>query len=68
MNKKKIVALAASAIIAVTAIASASLAYLNDAKTVTNTFTWGNVKIELIEKQRGENGLEDFEQEKTFFR
>ena len=39
MNKKKIVALAASAIIAVTAIASASLAYLNDAKTVTNTFT-----------------------------
>lgn len=65
MNKKKIVALAASAIIAVTAIASASLAYLNDAKTVTNTFTWGNVKIELIEKQRGENGLEDFEQGKT---
>lgn len=65
MNKKKIVALAASAIIAVTAIASASLAYFNDKENKDNTFVVGNVKINLIEKQRGENGLEDFKQGKT---
>ena len=50
MNKKKIVALAASAIIAVTAIASASLAYFNDKENKDNTFVVGNVKINLIEK------------------
>lgn len=45
INQKKILTLAISAIIAVTAIASASLAYLTDTKTADNTFTMGNVKI-----------------------
>lgn len=68
MNKKKIVALAASAIIAVTAIASASLAYFNDKENKDNTFVVGNVKINLIEKQRdGEGGLEDFDQNKKLY-
>lgn len=49
INQKKILTLAISAIIAVTAIASASLAYLTDTKTADNTFTMGNVKITLDE-------------------
>ena len=63
--KKKIVLLCLAAILAVMAVAGASLAYLTDTKDATNTFTVGKVKIELIEKQRdGEGGLEDFEQNK----
>lgn len=58
--KKKIIALALAAIIAVTAIASASLAYLMDTDSADNTFVVGNVQIELVEQQRGENGLENF--------
>ena len=47
MTKKKILALALVAVIAVTAIAGASLAYFTDTKTAENTFTMGNVKIVL---------------------
>lgn len=64
MTKKKIVTLALAAVLAVMAVAGASLAYLTDSKSATNTFTVGNVKIELIEQQRGENDLEPFEQSK----
>lgn len=68
MTKKKIVTLALSAIIGVTAIASASLAYFNDKDNKDNTFVVGNVKINLIEKQRdGEGGLEDFDQNKKLY-
>lgn len=49
MTKKKILALALVAVIAVTAIAGASLAYFTDTKTAENTFTMGNVKIVLDE-------------------
>lgn len=56
MSKKKILTLAISAIIAVTAIASASLAYLTDTKTADNTFTMGNVKITLDEAPVDKNG------------
>lgn len=49
MTKKRIVTLALVAVIAVTAIASASLAYFTDAKTAMNTFTMGNVRILLDE-------------------
>lgn len=62
--KKKIIALCIAAVLIVTAVAGASLAYLTDTKQADNTFTVGNVKIELIEQQRGENGLEDFKQNK----
>ena len=65
MTKKKILTLALAAIIAVVAVTGASFAYLTDTKQATNTFTVGNVKIELIEQQRGENGeLENFAQGK----
>lgn len=49
MTKKKIVTLALAAVIAVMAIAGASLAYFTDTKNAENTFTMGNVKITLDE-------------------
>ena len=47
--KKKLFAIALVAIIAVTAIAGASLAYLTDNEAATNVFTVGNVDITLTE-------------------
>ena len=51
MTKKKFLAVALAAILAITAAVGASLAYLRDTDTVTNTFTVGNVKIKLLESQ-----------------
>jgi len=51
MTKKKFLAVALVAILAIMAAVGSSLAYLKDTKTVTNTFTIGNVKIELLESQ-----------------
>ena len=49
MTKKKILVLALTiAMVAILAVGG-SLAYLTDTKTATNTFTIGNVKIELLE-------------------
>ena len=51
MTKKKILVLALTiAMVAILAVGG-SLAYLTDTKTATNTFTIGNVKIELLESQ-----------------
>ena len=67
MKKKKIlIAIAALCIMATIAIGG-TLAYLTDTKTATNTFTVGNVNIELIEQQRGENGLVPFQQNKRLY-
>ncbi len=49
--KKKIVALCLCLTLAVMAVAGASLAYFTDAKKEDNTFTVGNVKIDLLESQ-----------------
>ncbi len=62
--KKKIVSLALVAALAAICIVGASLAYFTDKDNADNTFTVGNVKIDLIEQQRGENGLEPFVQGK----
>lgn len=63
--KKKILALAIAAIMVVTAIASVSLAYLQDTDYDKNTMTVGNVKIQQIEQQRKEDGsLEPFVNDK----
>lgn len=51
MTKKKFLAVALAAILAITAAVGASLAYLKDTKTVTNTFTIGNVQIKLLESR-----------------
>lgn len=67
MTKKKILVLALTiAMVAILAVGG-SLAYLTDNKSATNTFTVGNVKIELIEQERGENGLQAFTQNKKLY-
>ena len=62
--KKKITVLCLVAVLAITAIAGASLAYFTSETEVENTFTAGGVKIELIEQQVNDEGtaLEPFEQ------
>ena len=50
--KKKIIALCLAAVIAVTAIASVTLAYLTDTDEAENVFTMGNVKIQQLEYER----------------
>lgn len=47
--KKKIVSIALAAALAATAIVGSSLAYFTDTEEKTNTFTVGNVDIELTE-------------------
>ena len=59
--KKKIVSLAlAVCLIAIAAVGT--LAYFTDKDAETNTFTVGNVAIDLIEQERGANGLQEFTQ------
>ena len=63
--KKIIVALCLCVALAVVAIGGATLAYFTDTDEETNTFTAGGVKIDLIEQERGENGLQNFTQNKV---
>ena len=65
--KKKILSIAlVVAMIAV--IAAGSLAYFTDKDNAKNTFTVGNVKIDLIEQERGANGaLQPFTQNKNLY-
>ncbi|MBO5702784.1 MAG: hypothetical protein J6S71_10125 [Clostridia bacterium] len=49
--KKKILAVALATIMIVIAVTGATLAYMKDSHKATNTFTVGNVKIELSEAQ-----------------
>ena len=49
--KKKITAIFLCVALVAIAIVGASLAYFTDTKTATNTFTVGNVKIDLIESR-----------------
>ena len=62
--KKKLTAIFLCVAVVTIAVVSASLAYFTDNDEATNTFTVGNVKIDLIEQQKGENGLEEFESNK----
>ena len=64
--KKRIVTIAL--VVALVAIAAVgTLAYFTDTDSATNTFAVGNVRIKLIEQQRGENGLVPFEQNKSLY-
>lgn len=72
--KKKITAICLCVALLAIAIVGATLAYFTDTDKATNTFTVGNVDIQLIEQQRktDANGnktteLEDFEQEKKLY-
>ena len=57
--KKKIVALMLCIAMLAIAVVGGTLAYFTDNKEVTNTFTVGNVKIELTEPEWKESGFED---------
>ncbi len=73
--KKKTILVAAIAVMLVAAlVVGGTLAYFTDKDNATNTFTVGNVKIDLIEQQRqlGEDGnkttkLEDFHQGQSLY-
>lgn len=65
--KRKIIALSLVAVMALIAVVGGTLAYFTDTDAKTNTFVVGNVTIDLIEQQRGENGLEDFVQNKKLY-
>ena len=49
MKTKKLVALVLVAVLAITSVVGTTLAYFTDSKEATNTFTVGDVKIELTE-------------------
>lgn len=65
--KKKILSVCLVSVIAIMAIAGATLAYLTDTDKADNVFTIGNVQIELVEQQRNDagDGLEKFEDNKV---
>lgn len=67
MNKKKLVSLCLAVALVLTAAIGGTMAYFTDTDNADNTFTVGNVTIDLIEQQRGEDGLEDFEQNKKLY-
>ena len=54
--KKKVTALCLCVALLAVAVVGASLAYFTDTKTATNTFTVGNVKIDLIESKLHRQG------------
>ena len=69
--KKKLLAICLVAILVLTAITGATLAYLTDTDEADNVFTVGNVQIELVEQQRQYDeegnlkGLETFVDDKV---
>lgn len=65
--KKKLTLVVTCVVLVAAMVIGGTLAYFTDTKEATNTFAVGNVKIELIEQQRGENGLVPFEQNKKLY-
>ena len=63
--KKKIVAIILSTALVVTASVLGTLAFLTDRESVVNTFTVGNVAIELDEEKVNENGQKVNPEERT---
>ena len=57
--RKKLLVLSLCVALAAIAIAGASLAYFTDTKSATNTFTVGNVKIDLIESRFHRTGSDN---------
>lgn len=64
MKKKSILMVAIAVMLVAVLVVGGTLAYFTDTKSATNTFTMGNVSIDLKEQQKGLNGLEPFEQNK----
>ena len=66
--KKKITAIFLCVALVAIAVVGASLAYFTDTDNETNTFTVGNVKIDLIEEERnGNGGTKPFTQNKKLY-
>lgn len=63
--KKKLTLVVTCVVLVAAMVIGGTLAYFTDTDKATNTFTVGNVKIDLIEQQKGEKGLEAFMQGKT---
>ena len=63
--KKKLTLVVTCVVLVAAMVIGGTLAYFTDTDDAKNTFTVGNVKIELIEQQKGEKGLEAFKQNKT---
>ena len=63
--KKKLTLVVTCIVLVAAMVIGGTLAYFTDTDKATNTFTTGNVKIDLIEQERGENGLQDFTQKKV---
>lgn len=62
--KKKLTAIALVVALLAVAVIGGTLAYFTDTDSAKNTFTVGNVKIDLIEQEKTEQGLVDFVQDK----
>lgn len=62
--KKKLTAIALVVALLAVAVIGGTLAYFTDTDSAKNTFTVGNVKIDLIEQEKTEQGLVAFEQDK----
>lgn len=62
--KKKLTAIALVVALLAVAVIGGTLAYFTDADSAKNTFTVGNVKIDLIEQEKTERGLAPFVQDK----
>ena len=68
MNKRRILAIAMSLCIVAILAVGASLAYFTDKDSEINTFTVGNVKIDLVEEERdGNGGTKPFTQNKKLY-
>lgn len=67
MKKKSILVAAIAVMLVAALVVGGTLAYFTDTKRADNTFTVGNVKINLIEQERGENGLQDFTPKKALY-
>ena len=65
--KKKLTLVVTCIVLVVAMVIGGTLAYFTDKDDATNTFAVGNVKIDLIEQQRGANGLVPFEQGKKLY-
>ncbi len=66
--KKKLIAIFLCVALAAVAVVGASLAYFTDTDSEKNTFTVGNVAIDLIEEERnGNGGKQPFAQNKKLY-
>ena len=74
MKKKSILMAAIAVMLVAVLVVGGTLAYFTDTKSATNTFTVGNVGIELLEQQRKLNAdgnktteLEAFQQNQQLY-